>query len=142
MTMNQTIRRRALLLASPAMATIGILPVAYAAEADAPVDGDLYALFADWRASYELATSGDDNCDVHCERLWAIEDRMAALCPATLAGFAMKLLVMTSYDEFDLDSERAKTLFADAIAITQLPPPAATELASQGVPVGSQKAGA
>ncbi|MHA6690563.1 hypothetical protein [Devosia sp. A449] len=85
------------------------------------LDAEIHTLFADWRATYVLANDSRD--DAALEKLWAIEDQMAALRPATVTGFAIKLLVMTAYDEFDLDSDRGKTLFADAIAITGQPTP-------------------
>lgn len=84
-------------------------------------DGKLLSLFAEWRKTYIEANRDLD--DEKLVRLWAIEDSMAKLCPETLPGFACKFLVMTAYDEFDLDSDRAKTLFRDAIAITGQPAP-------------------
>ena len=117
MDTTTNITRRHAIAMLPAVALISTPSAATAPGEDAM----FHKLFADWRAAYLIAN--DDYSDSACESLWAIEDQMAAMCPTTAAGLAIKFLVMTSYGEFDLDSDRAQTLFADAKAITGMPDP-------------------
>lgn len=122
---SPTLTRRALIasagttIASAALA----VPYVYAAHVinSNDADAEFHAMLADWRSAYVLACDNYD--DDECEKLRAIEDRMGSMRPTSAAGFAIKLLIMSSYGDFDLDSDPAQTLFADAIAITGLPAP-------------------
>lgn len=126
---SPTLTRRAMLagagttLASAALTAPYVSTVRSAIDADA-VDAEFYAMLADWRAAYVLACDNYD--DDECEKLRAIEDRMGPMRPTSAAGFAIKLLIMSSYGDFDLDSDPAQTLFEDAIAITGQPAPVLT----------------
>lgn len=93
--------------------------------ATAAGDERLHQLMADWRAAYDAATRsthGSDLPDPLTDRLWAIEDAIAAICPVTVEGFAIKLLVLTNYGEFDLDGS-AEVLLPEAEAIAGYAPP-------------------
>lgn len=122
---SPTLTRRVLLagagtaIASAALAA-PYVNAAHSIEVDAS-DAQFDAMLAEWRAAYVLACDNYD--DDECDKLRAIEDRMGSMRPTSAAGFAIKLLIMSSYGDFDLDSDPAQTLFADAIAITGLPAP-------------------
>lgn len=123
--MPSPLTRRALLAgAGTAVASASLaapyVNAAHSVKEDA-ADAEFHAMLADWRAAYVLACNNYD--DDECDKLRAIEARMSTMRPTSAAGFAIKLLIMTSYGDFDLDSDPAQTLFADAIAITGQPAP-------------------
>src|SRR5690606_22144640 len=108
-----SLTRRALIagagttIASAALAAPYVNTVRSTSNADA-VDAEFHAMLADWRAAYVLACDNYD--DDECDKLRAIEDRMGPMRPTSAAGFAIKLLIMSSYGDFDLDSDPAQTL--------------------------------
>jgi|GEM_PF-6915468 len=121
----RTLTRRALIAGAGTAVASAALAAPYVTAA-LPIyskdgDAEFLAMFEAWRTAYILAC---DNCDdVECDKLRTIEKRMGFMRPGTATGFAVKLLIMTSYGDFDLDNDPAQTLFADAIAITGLPSP-------------------
>lgn len=122
MDTRNIISRRATIKSALAIAAVASLP----AVATAAGDERLHRLMADWRAAYGAATRsthGSDLPDPLTDRLWAIEAAIAAIRPATVEGFAIKLLVLTNYGEFDLDGS-AEMLLPEAEAIAGYAPPA------------------
>ena len=91
------------------------------------IDADerLHHLMTEWRAAYDAASAATAEAegDAHMQRLYAIESEAVGVRPATLDGFAIKLLMLTNYGEFDLDDFRAG-LLTEAEAITGYAPPA------------------
>lgn len=125
---SPTLTRRALIAGAGTAAASTALAIPYVNAAHSNevcslsvVDGELVALFHRWRATYVEANRDMDDAKV--AQLWAIEALLIPIRPTTVEGFAMKLLVMTAYNEFDLDSDRGESVFTDAIAITGLPAP-------------------
>lgn len=120
--MGANFTRRALLASASTIIAGGALAAPHVDTAHpAEADAEFHSMLADWRAAYVLACDNYD--DDECDKLRAIEDRMGSMRPTTAESFAIKLLIMTSYGDFDLDSAPAQTLFADAIAITGQPAP-------------------
>jgi hypothetical protein len=87
-------------------------------------DARLHELIKDWRATVDAvhATEGAA-CDEQMAKLYELERETAATRPTTLAGFAIKLLMLTHYGDHDLDGP-ASGLMGEAEAIAGYAPPA------------------
>lgn len=126
--------RRAAMKSSAAAITCAMplplpLPLtsAIAAEPAAKPDHDalLRHFMAEWRAEYDAITArGDGGAEIDARRIWALEQAVAGIRPATLEGFAIKLLILTNYGEHDLDGP-ASGIVTEAQAIAGIAPPAA-----------------
>lgn len=124
---SHAITRRALIASAGATVATAALAAPYVNAAHLAPAGDerLHQLMAEWQAAYDAANDGahpEALPDPLMDRLYAIEGEAAAICPATLEGLAIKLLLLTNYGEFDLDEFRAG-LLAEAEAITGYAPP-------------------
>jgi hypothetical protein len=88
-------------------------------------DERLHQLMSDWRTEFDAVTTAaaETLSDIALNRLNAMEREASTIRPATLEGFAIKLLLLTNYGEFDLDDFRAG-LIAEAEAIAGYVPPA------------------
>jgi hypothetical protein len=86
-------------------------------------DERLHQIIAQWRSEYDAVAAAAASGDVSMDQLWALENETAAIRPVTLEGFAIKLLLLTNYGEYDLDGRRDR-LLAEAEAIAGYAPPA------------------
>lgn len=123
--MEKITRRTALLWVIP---TIGTAAIAPAMGEPLDTDAELFRLMEEWRTQYDVVckdTTDYQNVadDVPLARLRAIEAAVAETRPASVEGFAAKLLVMTNFGDFDLDGP-AECMIADARAISGFQPPA------------------
>lgn len=126
MPRNHDITRRALIASAGATVATAALAAPYVNAAHLAPAGDerLHQLMAEWRAEYDaVCTTADATSEIHMDRLYAIEREAATIRPATIAGFAIKLLLLTNYGEHDLDGP-ASGLMAEAEAIAGYAPPA------------------
>lgn len=118
MDARNVLSRRATIKGAVAIAAALPIPALAAAS-----DERLHQLMKEWRAEYDALCTADATNEIHMDRLYAIEREAATILPATLAGFAIKLLMLTSYGDHDLDGP-ASGLMAEAEAITGYAPPA------------------
>lgn len=126
MPKSHAITRRVLLATAGATVATAALAAPYVNAAHPAPAGDerLHHLMAEWRAEYDaVCTTAEATNEIHMDRLYAIEREAATIRPATLDGFAIKLLMLTNYGEHDLDGP-ASGLMAEAEAITGYAPPA------------------
>ena len=127
MLKSHAITRRVLLATAGATVATAALAAPYvnAAHPAPASDERLHQLMAEWRAAYDAvsAAPAEAEGDAQMQRLYAIEREAVGIRPATLAGFAIKLLLLTNYGEFDLDDFRAG-LLTEAEAIAGYAPPA------------------
>nr|WP_295889267.1 hypothetical protein [uncultured Devosia sp.] len=126
MPKSYAITRRALIASAGATVATAALAAPYVNAAHLAPAGDerLHQLMAEWRMEYDaVCTTADATNEIHMDRLYAIERETATIRPATLAGFAIKLLLLTNYGDHDLDGP-ASGLMAEAEAIAGYAPPA------------------
>ncbi|MGI6854376.1 hypothetical protein [Mesorhizobium sp. 1B3] len=113
-------RRKALSAAGIGLATIltGCKPPLAPAVAFAETEeqSPVMQLFQQWQATYH---SADDTPDEVCDALMGVcselEERMMALPSISAADLAAKLVVTTSYGDFEFDSE--SDLYAEILAL-------------------------
>lgn len=121
MDSRNIVSRRTTIKSALALAAATAIPAVSLAAVIAS-DERLHQLMSEWRAEYDAVTSAAP--EMNMDRLWAIEREAAAIRPVTLEGFAIKLLLLTNFGEFDLDSHRT-VLLAEAEAIAGYAPPVA-----------------
>jgi len=119
MSPSHKITRRMLLASAAALPAPYVNAAHLSADAQ---DDQLHQLMAAWRSEYDALSVGADG-DMDMTALYDIERAAAAIRPTSLAGFAIKLLILTNYGEHDLDGPAAG-LVAEAEAISGIAPPA------------------
>ena len=126
MPKSHAITRRVLLATAGATVATAALAASYVNAAHPAPAGDerLHQLMSEWRTEYDaVCTTAEATNEIRMDRLYAIEREAAAIRPTTLAGFAIKLLMLTNYGDHDLDGP-ASGLMAEAEALAGYAPPA------------------
>jgi hypothetical protein len=125
--------RRSFVRALPLAAAAAALPapVVLAAPSSAVASSDpdakLRALMTAWQAQYRASNSsgfqGKIADDIKFQRLLVIEAQVSEVRPATVQGFAIKLMVATHYGEFDLDGPMGEAFHREAETLCGFSPP-------------------
>lgn len=118
--------RRSFVRGLPLAAGAAVFPAAAVASSLDATEAKLSGLMVAWRRQYDIASTSpevrDGEPDPESDRLFAIEDEVAGILPTTVAGFALKLLILTNFGRFDLDGP-AEVILADAETIAAVPAP-------------------
>lgn len=113
-------RRKALSVAGIGLATVlaGCKPplAPAVAFADTEEQSPVVKLFQEWQATYHSAdNTPDEVCNALMEVCSGLEEQMMALPSVSAADLAAKLVVATSYGDFEFDFEG--DLYAEILAL-------------------------
>lgn len=123
--LHRITRRTAIIGAVTSSAALAVPAAASLPTHGAAADARLFSLIEEWRRQYDACATAPDEARIEAafSRLYSLDKRIAAIRPATVEGFAAKLLILTSFGEFDFDGPAAG-LLAEAEAISGVAPPA------------------